>query len=253
MGILNSYRFSLDGKVAIVTGASRGIGFSIADVLSGLGSKVMLHDIDGHELSEASLKLRDDGRDVLACQGDVSIEEDIQELVDETLRCWGRIDILVNNAGIGGIGKTLLELSIEEWQQMINIDLTAIFLCCRAVLPQMIQQKRGAIINVASVTAQMGVAGSTHYAAAKSGVIGFSKALAHEVAQHCINVNVVSPGLIDTRMSRARGIDHQSRLVIWPRIGKADDIAWAVAFLASDRTEFMTGAVINVNGGAYMG
>jgi NAD(P)-dependent dehydrogenase (short-subunit alcohol dehydrogenase family) len=252
MGNSTPHNLCLEGKVAIVTGASRGIGYSIADILSGLGSKVMLHDIDGPELNCTIQKLKGRDKDVLACQGDISLETDIQELVQETIQAWGRIDILVNNAGIGGIGKTLLELSVDEWQQMINIDLTAVFLSCRAVIPQMIRQNRGSIINVASVTAQMGVAGSTHYAAAKAGVIGFTKALAHEVAQHRINVNVVSPGLIDTRMSRARGIDHQRHLVIWPRIGDVEDIAWAVAYLASDRAEFVTGAVLNVNGGAYM-
>lgn len=248
----NPYNFCLEGKVAIVTGASRGIGYSIADILSGLGSKVMLHDIDGPALTDALQKLEGKGKEVLGCQGDISLEADIQELVQETIKAWGRIDILVNNAGIGGIGKFLLELSVAEWQQMINVDLTAVFLSCRAVIPQMIQQKRGSIINVASVSAQMGVAGSTHYSAAKAGVIGFTKALAHEVAQHRINVNVVSPGLIDTRMSRARGIDHQRHLVIWPRIGNVEDIAWAVAYIASDRAEFVTGSVLNVNGGAYM-
>jgi 3-oxoacyl-[acyl-carrier protein] reductase len=135
---------------------------------------------------------------------------------------------------------------------MIDIDLTAVFLSCRAVLPHMMKQERGSIVNIASITGQMGAAGSTHYAAAKAGVIGFSKALAHEVASYSINVNVVAPGLVDTDMSRSRGIDHQRHLVLWPRIGEVDDIAWAVAYLASDRAEFVTGAVFNVNGGAYM-
>ena len=170
----------------------------------------------------------------------------------EVLGAWGRIDVLVNNAGIGGMGKTILDLTTDEWRQMIDVDLTSVFLCCRAVLPTMIQQRRGAIINIASVTGQMGVAGSTHYAAAKAGVIGFTKSLAHEVATHRVNVNVIAPGLIDTDMSRARGIEHQRHLVIWPRIGNVEDVAWAVAYLVSDRAEFITGTVLNINGGAYM-
>lgn len=249
---LENYDFTLHGKVAIVTGAARGIGYAIADVISSLGAFVMLQDIDAQTLSSALKQLQAKDRQVLSIQGDVSQEPDCQAMVKEALRRWGRVDILVNNAGIGGVGKKIMELSVEEWQRMIEVDLTAVFFSCRAVLPCMIQQQRGVIINVASVTALMGVAGSTHYAAAKAGVIGFSKSLAKEVAEHHINVNVVAPGLIDTQMSRARGINHQSHLVVWPRIGRVDDIAWAVAYLVSDRAEFITGEVMNVNGGAYM-
>jgi len=249
---MDGYKFSLADKVAIVTGAARGIGYAVADLLSGLGARVMLQDIDAATLSSAVMQLQADDRQVLANQGDVSHALDTQAMVDETLGKWGRVDILVNNAGIGGVGKELLELSLIEWQRMIDVDLTAVFLCCRSVLPSMIRQQRGAIINIASITALMGVAGSTHYAAAKAGVIGFSKSLAREVASQHINVNVVAPGLIDTQMSRARGIEHQRNLVIWPRIGVVSDIAWAVAYLVSDQAEFITGEVMNINGGAYM-
>ncbi|HZD55952.1 MAG TPA: SDR family NAD(P)-dependent oxidoreductase [Anaerolineales bacterium] len=243
---------SLHGRVAIVTGAARGIGYATAACLARLGASVLLQDIDGGAVDERCSRLREAGRDVEVCSGDVSCADDAAMMAELALRSWGRIDILVNNAGIGGIGKTLLELKTEEWKRMIEVDLTGVFLCCRAVLPQMIKQNRGSIVNIASITGQMGVGGSTHYAAAKAGVIGFSKALAHEVARHFINVNVISPGLVDTDMSRARGIEHQRHLVIWPRIGSVEDIAWAVAYLASDRAEFITGAVLNINGGAYM-
>jgi 3-oxoacyl-[acyl-carrier protein] reductase len=249
---MDKYDFLLKDKVAIVTGAARGIGYAIGDVLSGLGARVMLQDIDGATLRSAVQQLQAENRQVLGSQGDVSNALDIQATVNETLSKWGRVDILVNNAGIGGTGKRLLELSIDEWQRMIDVDLTAVFLCCRAALPSMIRQQRGVIINVASITAIMGVAGSTHYAAAKAGVIGFSKSLAREVASQHINVNVVAPGLIDTQMSRARGIEQQRNLVIWPRIGVVSDIAWAVAYLVSDQAEFITGEVMNINGGAYM-
>ena len=249
---MDRYKFALTDKVAIVTGAARGIGYAVADLLSGLGARVMLQDIDATTLGTAVQHLQAEARQVICNQGDISLAFDTQAMVDETLDQWGRVDILVNNAGIGGVGKKILELSIAEWQRMIDVDLTAVFLCCRSVLPSMIQQQRGVIINIASVTALMGVAGSTHYAAAKAGVIGFSKSLAREVATQHINVNVVAPGLIDTQMSRARGIDHQRHLVIWPRIGTVADIAWSVAYLVSDQAEFITGEVMNVNGGAYM-
>jgi NAD(P)-dependent dehydrogenase (short-subunit alcohol dehydrogenase family) len=249
---MDRFKFSLTDKVAIVTGAARGIGYAVADLFSGLGARVMLQDIDAGTLKSAMQQLHAEDRQVLTNHGDVSRAVNTQAMVDETIAKWGRVDILVNNAGIGGVGKKILDLTIEEWQRMIDVDLTAVFLCCQSVLPGMIQQQRGVIINIASVTAQMGVAGSTHYAAAKAGVIGFSKSLAREVAAEHINVNVVAPGLIDTQMSRARGIDHQRHLVIWPRIGVVTDIAWAVAYLASDQAEFITGQVMNVNGGAYM-
>jgi 3-oxoacyl-[acyl-carrier protein] reductase len=242
----------LHRKVAIVTGAARGIGYATAACLSKLGASVLLQDIDGQAAIERCNRLREAGRDVEACSGDVSNIDDTTMMVEVALKSWGRIDILVNNAGIGGVGKTILELETEEWKRMIEVDLTGVFLCSRAVVPQMIKQRRGSIVNIASITGQMGVGGSTHYSAAKAGVIGFSKALAHEVAQYFINVNVISPGLVDTDMSRTRGIEHQRHLVIWPRIGSVEDIAWAVAYLASDKAEFITGAVLNVNGGAYM-
>lgn len=238
--------------MAIVTGAARGIGQATADLLSRAGASVLLQDINGRLLLKACETLREQGRVVLASQGDVSRPSDIQSMVDEALKAWGRIDILVNSAGIGGVGKTLLELELGEWQRMIDVDLTGVFLCCQAVVPHMIEQNRGSIINIASITGQMGMAGSTHYAAAKGGVIAFSKALAREVAPYYINVNVVAPGLVDTDMSRARGIEHQRHLVIWPRIGEVNDISWAVAYLVSDRAQFVTGAVLNINGGAYM-
>jgi 3-oxoacyl-[acyl-carrier protein] reductase len=132
------------------------------------------------------------------------------------------------------------------------MDLTSAFLMCRAVLPHMIAAGGGRMVNLSSITALMGVAGSTHYAAAKAGVIGFSKSLAREVASMRINVNVVAPGLIDTDMSRKRGIDHQRHLVAWPRIGEPQDVAGLVAFLLSDQAEFITGQVLSPNGGAYM-
>jgi 3-oxoacyl-[acyl-carrier protein] reductase len=249
---MDKYKFALIDKVAIVTGAGRGIGFAVADLLTGLGAQVMLQDIDAGTLKSAMQQLRAEDRQVLASHGDISRDVDTQAMVEETIAKWGRVDILVNNAGIGGVGKKILDLTTKEWQRMLDVDLTGVFLCCRSVLPGMIQRQRGVIINIASVTAQMGVAGSTHYAAAKAGVIGFSKSLAREVAAQHINVNVVAPGLIDTQMSRARGIDHQRHMVIWPRIGAVTDIAWAVAYLASDQAEFITGQVMNVNGGAYM-
>lgn len=239
-------------QVVLVTGAARGIGLAIARQLVRQGVSLVLSDVDEDNLEAAAAELRRDGRSVRAVPCDVSSPTSVQGLFDATLEAHGRLDGLVNNAGIGGVDKMLLELSLEEWEEMLRVDLTSVFLTCSAALPAMIRQGRGRIVNIASISALMGVSGSTHYSAAKAGVIAFSKSLAREVAQHRINVNVVAPGLIDTVMSRRRGIDHQRHLIPWPRIGTPEDVAGIVAFLLSDDAEFMTGQVLHPNGGAYM-
>jgi len=239
-------------QVALVTGAARGIGLSIADRLAGDGYQLALNDIDAEGLAHTVARIKEAGHQVLGLAGDVGDSGTIGEMVEQVMEQFGRIDSLVNNAGIGGVGKSILELTLNEWNEMLRVDLTATFLLCRAVLPHMVSQQRGRIVNISSITALMGVAGSTHYAAAKAGVIGFSKSLAREVAGSRINVNVIAPGLIDTDMSRKRGIDHQRHFVAWPRIGKPEDIAGVVAFLLSDEAEFITGQVLSPNGGAYM-
>ncbi|UCD79669.1 MAG: SDR family oxidoreductase [Desulfobacterales bacterium] len=240
------------GQVVIITGAARGIGRAISERLANDGHHLALNDIDGEALTAALAQIKEAGHQVLGIAGDVSDPDTSVAMVGRVMEQFGCIDSLVNNAGIGGVGKSILELTLDEWEEMLRIDLTSTFLLCRAVLPHMISQQRGRIVNISSITAMMGVAGSTHYAAAKAGVIGFSKSLAREVADKRINVNVVAPGLIDTAMSRKRGIDHQRHLVAWPRIGQPADIAGVVAFLLSDAAEFITGQVISPSGGAYM-
>ena len=239
-------------QVVLITGAARGIGRAIAERLARDGHHLALNDIDGDRLARVAGRIKEAGPPVLEHAGDVSDPEIIDRMVKNVIARFDVIDSLVNNAGIGGIGKSLLELTLDEWEEMIRVDLTSTFLLCRAVLPDMVARQRGRIVNISSITAMMGVAGSTHYAAAKAGVIGFSKSLAREVADKRINVNVIAPGLIDTDMSRKRGIDHQQHLVGWPRIGKPRDIAGVVAFLLSDEAEFITGQVLSPNGGAYM-
>jgi 3-oxoacyl-[acyl-carrier protein] reductase len=216
------------------------------------GHLLALNDIDRQTLDHTIETFQTPDAAILDIGGDVSQSDEVGAMVAKTVAHFGRIDNLVNNAGIGGTGKFILDLSLYEWNEMLQIDLTSAFILCKAVLPAMISIGRGRIVNIASITAMMGVAGSTHYAAAKAGIIGFSKSLAREVADKRINVNVVAPGLIDTDMARKRGIDHQRQFVAWPRIGKPDDIAAVVAFLLSDQAEFITGQVISPNGGAYM-
>jgi len=139
----NGRQLALDGKVAIVTGAARGIGRAIAGLLARSGVSVLLQDIDGKTLQKTCDRLQKQGRDVLQSQGDISRATDVQSMINRTIAAWGRVDILVNNAGIGGVGKSLLELEIEEWQRMIDVDLTGVFLSCQAILPHMIEQKHG--------------------------------------------------------------------------------------------------------------
>jgi 3-oxoacyl-[acyl-carrier protein] reductase len=249
---LNTAQNENQQQVILITGAARGIGLAIAEKLSAEGHLLALNDIHAQMLNRTIDTFEKPDSSLIGLVGDVGQPEDVEAMVAKTISHFGRIDSLVNNAGIGGVGKFLLELSIEEWNEMLRVDLTSTFLLCKAVLPSMISQGRGRIVNIASITAMMGVAGSTHYAAAKAGVIGFSKSLAREVAEHRINVNVVAPGLIDTDMARKRGIDHQRHFVAWPRIGEPADIAGVVAFLLSEQAEFITGQVISPNGGAYM-
>jgi NAD(P)-dependent dehydrogenase (short-subunit alcohol dehydrogenase family) len=242
----------LAGKRAIVTGAGRGIGQAIARAFLAEGAAVLINDIDDSLLEETAGMLRETGGKISVAQGDVSSQEDVRRIVAQAVRDLGGVDVLVNNAGVGGVGKTLLDLSLNEWDLMIRVDLTSVFICCQAVVPLMLEQRRGSIINLSSITGVEGTAGSVPYSAAKAGVIGLTKSLAKELARSRINVNAIAPGLIDTEMSRARGQEKSAAAVLWPRIGEPEDIARLAVYVASDESEFVTGQVLSVNGGAWM-
>jgi 3-oxoacyl-[acyl-carrier protein] reductase len=242
----------LSGKRAIVTGAGRGIGQAIARVFLEEGAAVLVNDIDRSLLEYCASELAMGHDRLIAVAGDVANPNDVQRIVSGAVDAFGGVDVLVNNAGIGGIGKTLLELSLDEWEQMLRVDLTSVFICCQAVVPLMSAQGRGSIINLSSISGVEGTAGSVPYGAAKAGVIGLTKSLAKELASERINVNAIAPGLIDTEMSRARGQEGSRAGVLWPRIGRTEDIARLAVYLASDEAEFMTGQVVGVNGGARM-
>lgn len=242
----------LAGKRAIVTGAGRGIGLAIAMAFVQEGARVLLNDVRGDLLEQARSRLPATTGRVVCHRGDVADPGSVAEMVALARDALGGVDVLVNNAAIGGTGKTLLELTLEEWERFLRIDLTSVFVCCQAVVPLMLQQERGSIINLSSITGLAGAAGSVPYAAAKAGVLGLTRALARELAPHRINVNAIAPGLIDTEMSRARGQEESRRAVLWPRIGVPADVAWLAVYLASDEAEFVTGQVISPNGGAWM-
>lgn len=242
----------LNGKIALVTGAGRGIGAAIATAFAREGAQLILNDLDGATLESVAQQCREYGSTVQTCVADVSLPADVERLFTVAASFSSDLHVLVNNAGIGGVGRTLLESDLDEWNRMIAVDLTSVFLCCRAALPSMRATGRGSIINLSSITGLAGTAGSVPYAAAKAGVLGLTKALAKEVAVWGINVNAIAPGLIDTDMSRARGQSASGADVLWPRIGVPEDIAHLALYLASDESEFLTGQVISPNGGAYI-
>jgi len=243
---------SLAGRVAIVTGAGRGIGAAIAHLLAERGACVGVNDVDSATAHAMAATVTEKGRSAEALPGDVSVAAEAGAIVRRMLEAHGRVDVLVNNAGIGGTGKHLHELTEEEWNRMMQVNLGSVFLMCRAVVPMMSGKGWGRIVNMSSIFGLSGAAGSTHYAATKAGIIGFSKSLARELAANRITVNVVAPGLIDTPMFRARGVSPGPPWLLWPRVGVPEDVAETVAFLCSDAAEFITGQVISPNGGGWM-
>jgi 3-oxoacyl-[acyl-carrier protein] reductase len=245
--------FDLSGKVAIVTGASRGIGKAVASLLAERGAHVVAAARGEHAAATAAAIQAAGGR-AEAVALDVTDSRAIDAMVARTLERLGRIDILVNNAGIAR-DQLLMRMKRDDWDQVLATNLTAAFMCAQAVIKPMIKQRAGRIISVSSVVGQTGNPGQVNYAASKAGLIGFSKALAKEVASRNITVNIVAPGLIDTDMTRAltdkAQIDWASQIPLG-RLGTTADVAAAVGFLASDEASYITGHVLAVNGGMYM-
>ena len=243
----------LAGRVALVTGASRGIGRAIATKLAAQGATVV-GAARGNNAAATVEAIVAAGGKAEAATADVSDPAAIEQLVAGTLERHGRIDVLVNNAGITK-DQLMLRMKRDDWDTVIATNLTAAFALTQAVLKPMIRQRSGRIICISSVVGQGGNAGQANYAASKAGLIGFAKSVAQEVASRNITVNVVAPGLIETDMTRtltegARG-DWESRIPL-KRLGSPDDIAAAVCFLASDEAAYITGQVLAVNGGMYM-
>jgi 3-oxoacyl-[acyl-carrier protein] reductase len=242
-----------DGKVAIVTGASRGIGRAIAERLAAGGATVVCV-ARGTNAAETAAGITGTGGKAFAHAADVTDAAAVEALVKETIDTHGTLDILVSNAGITR-DQLMLRMKRSDWDEVIATNLTASFTLCQAALKPMIRQRSGRIIAISSVVGQMGNAGQANYAASKAGLIGFCKALAREVASRQVTVNVVAPGLVATDMTRAMT---ESAKTDWSaqiplgRMGTAADIAAAVGFLASDEASYITGQVLAVNGGMYM-
>ena len=235
---------SLRDRVAIVTGASRGIGRVVARRLASAGAAVVAAAREQHA-EEAAADIRKAGGRVVAISVDVTDSGQIDAMVQAALDEFGRVDVLVNNVGIAR-DRLALRMTLADWENVVATNLTGAFTCARAVLRPMLKQRSGRIISVGSVVGQMGNAGQVNYAASKAGLVGFSKALAREVASRGITVNVVAPGMIDTDMTAALGeAAHSAMLAAIPlgRLGTADEVAAAVCFLASDESAYITGHV----------
>jgi 3-oxoacyl-[acyl-carrier protein] reductase len=245
--------FDLTGKIAIVTGASRGIGRGIAAALASRGALVVAA-ARGENAAGTVAAIQGAGQRAEAASVDVTDIVSVEALVSGAIDRHGRVDILVNNAGIAK-DQLLLRMKRDDWDAVLATNLTAAFTCAQAVLRPMVKQRGGRIINISSVVGQMGNAGQANYAASKAGLIGFTKALAREVASRGVTVNAVTPGLIETDMTR--GIAEKAQgdwagQIPLGRIGTAEDVAAAVCFLASDEAAYITGQVLAVNGGMYM-
>jgi NAD(P)-dependent dehydrogenase (short-subunit alcohol dehydrogenase family) len=246
----------LDGKVAIVTGGSSGIGKAIVKTYLDHGAKVMIVDVDEEGLQETEKELAKFKENVLLVKGDVTKVEDVRKTVDETVKKWTKIDVLVNNAGVGTIS-SLIEMTEEEWDYVLDINLKGMFLFTREVAKVMIEQKGGCVINLSSINEEVPLAGEIHYCVSKGGVKMLTRAVALELAPYNIRVNAIAPGMTETALTEEilvipelkGAVLHQIPL---GRIGRPKDIAKVAVFLASDYASWVTGSTICVDGGMHL-
>jgi 3-oxoacyl-[acyl-carrier protein] reductase len=242
------------GKAAVVTGGGAGIGLAIARSLAADGANIAIPDYNGASAEAAAAEIRALGAEALAFQADVADAERMAEVVAATVDAFGAVHILINNAG-NTRDNLLLRMSQEQWDAVIRTNLTGVYVATHAVLRQMLRQKSGCIVSIASVIGLMGNAGQANYAASKAGIIGFTKSVAREVASRGIRVNAIAPGYIATDMT-AKLSDEAREAVLsqipLPRLGEPDDVARAVRFLCSDEASYITGVCLRVDGGLAM-
>ncbi len=241
-------QIDLSGRAAVVTGGGQGIGLAIAQRLSTSGARVCLWDVDRPTADGAAVEM--DG--AMAATVDVTDPDSVAAGVAETVAAFGKIDILVNNAGISGPNMPTWEYPVEDWRQVIDIDLTGVFLCCRAVTPVMIGGGYGRIVNIASVAGKDGNPNAPAYSAAKAGVIALTKSLGKELVDKGVTVNCVTPAAVRTRIFEQMAqehIDYMLSKIPMGRFGLADEVAAMVAWLASEECSFSTGAAFDLSGG----
>jgi 2-dehydro-3-deoxy-L-rhamnonate dehydrogenase (NAD+) len=243
---------SSEKRVAIVTGAARGIGKAVAWELARNGAAVAVADRDQPGAEQVAAELREAGYRAIAVAVDVSKRESVEQMVRTTEEALGPVDVLVNNAGIAGRAVPILEVTDQDWDDMIAIDLTSVFLCCRAVMGGMIERRRGAIVNVASIAGKEGNPNMVPYSTAKAGVIGLTKSLAKEVAPLGIRVNAVSPAVIETEILKQltpEQVEYMKTRIPMARLGKPEEVATVIQFLVSDGSSFVTAQCYDCSGG----
>ena len=244
----------LNGKIALVTGGAQGIGRIISEELAGQGAHVILTDINLEGAEKIAAELKERGGKASAIKVDVSNASDVQSVFDLILKEYKPVDIVVNNAGITRDG-LLIRMNEVDWDLVLNINLKGSFLCSQQAVKQMMKQKSGAIVNIASIVGFMGNFGQANYSASKAGLIGFTKTLAREVAPRGIRANAIAPGFIDTEMTRVLDKAVRDKLIEQiplARLGQPRDVANCVSFLVSEKASYITGQVININGGMLM-
>tara|TARA_B100001059_G_scaffold169105_1_gene168931 strand:+ start:472 stop:1221 length:750 start_codon:yes stop_codon:yes gene_type:complete len=243
-------KFNLKDRVAIVTGGAQGFGFSITERFIQSGAKVIIWDIDENECKKAISKLNSEN--CLFEIVDVRQIKDIQSKLDEIEKKFGKIDIFINNAGISGKNTSLIDYPIEEWNKVIDLNLNAVFYCCKSVVPFMIKKKYGRIVNIASIAGKEGNPNASAYSSSKAGVIGLTKSLGKELAQYNIAVNCVTPAVAKTRIFNQMTDEHINYMlskIPRNRFAKVEELASLVAWLVSEENSFATGAVYDLSGG----
>lgn len=245
---------SLDGRVALVTGAGRGIGGAIANALAARGASIVVNDIDEALANARAAKL---GKNAIAVHGDASVAKDVHRTIDAGIAAFGKIDILVNNAGRDR-AISILDLEEDEWDRFMAVNLKSAFLFSKAVLPGMIERKHGRIVCMSSIVAHQGAMnGGIHYATTKAGMLGFARTLARQMAKTGVTVNAIAPGVVDTDLIRthmkAEMRERVTQAIPLGRLADPSEIGKAVAFLVSDDASYVTGATLDVNGGFWIG